>query len=221
MDKLILSKVKKFVGKIFKQKSFAKRYYHNFTHTSEVVKVTEEISNFMQVSDEDKETLLIAAWFHDVGYTERCNEHENLGIEMAASFLKANGYPEEKIKRIVSLINSTKMPRNPQSLLEEIICDADLYHLGTNEFEAKEKLFRKEIEIQNGYKIKDKDWLEYNLTFFDQHKFYTAYAKEKFGAQKNDTFIKIQQRLKQVNKKFSRKINLPTNKKNKAKNKLN
>jgi predicted metal-dependent HD superfamily phosphohydrolase len=218
---MILSKVKKFVGKIFRQKSFAKRYYHNFTHTSEVVKVTKEISSFIGVSDEDKEMLLIAAWFHDVGYTEQCNEHENLGIEMAASFLKANGYSEEKIKRIASLINSTKMPRNPQSLLEEIICDADLYHLGTNESEAKEKLFRKELEILKGCKIKDKDWLENNLTFFAQHKFYTTYAKEKFGAQKNDNFIKLQQRLKQVNNKFSRKINLPTNKKNKVMNKPN
>lgn len=221
MDKIILSKVEKFVGNIFRQKSFAKRYYHNFTHTSEVVKVTEEISSFMGVNDEDKEMLLIAAWFHDVGYTEQCIEHEDLGIEMATTFLKTNGYPEEKIKRIASLIKSTKMPRNPQSLLEGIICDADLYHLGTNEFEAKDKLFRKELEIQKGCKINDKDWLENNLTFFDQHKFYTTYAREKFGTQKNDNLIKLQQRLKQVNNKFSRKINLPTNEKDKVIDKSN
>jgi HD superfamily phosphodiesterase len=217
LDNIILSKVKKYVGKVFKQKGFAKKYYHNFTHTAEVVKMTAEISNSMGTSDDDKEMLLIAAWFHDVGYTDKCNEHEDLGIKIATSFLETNGYPEEKIDRIASLIKSTKMPRNPQNLLEEIICDSDLYHIGTNEFEAKEKQFRKEIEVQKGRKIDDKDWLENSLTFFEQHKFYTSYAKEKFGTQKNDNLIKIQQRLKQINNKLSGTINLPINKKDKTK----
>ena len=35
------------------------------------------------------------------------------------------------------------MPRNPNNILEEIICDADLYHLGTNDFDKKGELYIK------------------------------------------------------------------------------
>ena len=198
MDKIILSKIKKYVGEIFKQKKAENKYYHNFTHTAEVVKVTEEISNSLGVSDDEKEILLIAAWFHDVGYIERCNGHEDLGVEIATNFLKVNGYEEDKINRVASLIKSTKLPRNPQNLLEEIICDADLFHLGTDEFDEKEKLFRKELEAYEGGKINDKAWLEKNFSFFAQHKFYTNYAKEKFETKKKENLIRIQERLKRV-----------------------
>ncbi len=73
-----------------------------------------------------------------------------VGIEMATKFLKENDYPDEGIAKVVSLINATRMPRNPKNILEEIICDADLHHLGTNNYDVKGDLFRNEIEALNG-----------------------------------------------------------------------
>lgn len=203
MNNIILRNAKQFVRNVFRQKGSADLYYHNFTHTAEVVKITEEISNALSVKDEEKEMLLIAAWFHDVGYTERCKRHEEVGIRMVNSFLEEKGYPKEKIDIVSSLINATKMPRNPQNLLEKIICDADLYHLGTNQFDAKGELLREELEKQNGGKINEKDWLETNLDFFKQHKFYTNYAKDKFETQKNINYIKIKKKLKKVKKEMA------------------
>ena len=219
MDNTILSKSKQFVGNIFRQRGSADSYYHNFTHTAEVVKITEEISNALAVKDEEKEMLLIAAWFHDIGYTERCKGHEEVGIRMVTGFLKENGYPKEKIDIVSSLINATKMPRNPQNLLEEIICDADLYHLGTNQFYAKGELFREELEKQNGGKINEKDWLETNLDFFKQHKFYTTYAKDKFETQKNINYIKIKKKLKEVKKEMAEENDTSVSKQEKKKKK--
>ena len=57
------------------------------------------------------------------------------------------------------------MPRNPNNILEEIICDADLYHLGTNDFDKKGELYKNEIEALQGFKIPEKDWLQNNLKF--------------------------------------------------------
>ena len=203
MNDNILSKVKEYVGKIFREKGSSKSYYHNFTHTAEVVKVTEEMSNALGVGQAEKEILLIAAWFHDIGYTETCNGHEDIGINVATHFLKENNYPEEKINRINKLIDSTRMPRNPQNLLEEIICDADLHHIGTSEFGDKSKLFRAEIENQKGADIQEKEWLEHNLQFFQDHKFYTSYAKNKLETQKNINYIKLEKKLKKVNRKLA------------------
>jgi len=108
VNNTILSKSKKFVGEIFRQKGSDESYYHNFTHTAEVVKIAEEISTALAVKDDEREILLIAAWFHDIGYTKQCNGHEEIGVEIAQKFLRENEYPEEKIKRVSDLIISTK-----------------------------------------------------------------------------------------------------------------
>ena len=198
MNKIILSKAKEYVGKIFREKGPKQKEYHNFTHTAEVVKVIDEISSALNINDEEKEILLLAGWFHDIGYTECYDGHEKIGIDMAINFLRNNNYPDGKIDKVAALISSTKMPRKPQNQLEKIICDADLHHLGIRKFSEKEKLFRNEVEKKKGHRIKDKDWLEGNLNFMNEHKYYTEYAREKFGPQKIKNLNKIQQELRKA-----------------------
>ncbi len=207
MNNSIQSKVKEFIGKTFREKGSTDAHYHNFTHTAEVAKVAEEIVNAMNIDEKDKEALLIAAWFHDVGHTEKCEGHEDIGIEMAAKFLQENGYPSDGIAKVISLIDATRMPRNPKNILEEIICDADLHHLGTDKFDVKGELFKNEIEALNCCKIPEHEWIENNLKFFKQHKFYTDYAKERFETQKNINYIKIEKKLKKVNRKMEEEKN--------------
>lgn len=221
MNNGILSKVKEYIGNTFREKGSSDSFYHNFTHTAEVAKVVEEIANAIGIDEKDKEALLIASWFHDVGHTKCCDGHEDIGIEMATKFLKENNYPDEGVEKVVSLINATRMPRNPRNMLEEIICDADLHHLGTNNFEVKGNLFRNEIESLSGCKISEEEWLKNNLKFFNQHKFFTDYAKGRFETQKNINYIKIEKQLKKVNKKMEEesKYGLEDIKKEKKKDK--
>ena len=202
----ILSDVKKFVGSKFRENGQSENLYHNLTHTAEVVKVTREIAEASAVSKEDLEILLIAAWFHDIGYIDKCEGHEDIGKNYAKEFLEVRNYSEEKIQLVLSLIEATRLPRNPKNLLEEIICDADLYHLGTNDFEKKGDLLKKEIEIKQGKEILDKEWLDKSIKFFDVHKFYTPYAKNLFETQKKINKAKLEKKLKKIKKK-SRKGN--------------
>jgi predicted metal-dependent HD superfamily phosphohydrolase len=221
MNNGILSKVKQFIGDTFREKGSSDSFYHNFTHTAEVAKVAEEIANAIGIEENDKEALLIASWFHDVGHTQCCDGHEDIGIEMATKFLKNNNYSEEGIVKVVSLINATRMPRNPKNILEEIICDADLHHLGTNNFEVKGELYKNELEAISCCKIPEKEWITNNLKFFKQHKFYTDYAKQRFETQKNINYIKIEKKLKKVNRKMEEesKYGLEEPKKEKKKDK--
>lgn len=202
MNNGILSKVKEFIGKTFREKGSSESYYHNFTHTAEVAKVAAEIADAIGIDEIEKEALLIAAWFHDIGHTEICVGHEDRGIEMATEFLKENNYPSKSIEKVVSLINVTRMPRNPKNILEEIICDADLHHLGTNNYDVKAELFRNEIEAQNESKIPEAEWLKNNLKFLEKHKFFTDYAKNRFDTQKNINYIKAEKKLKKAIKKM-------------------
>jgi len=201
MNNDILSKVKDFVGKTFRDKGNENRYYHNFTHTAEVAKATEEIADAMSIDNNSKEVLLVAAWFHDIGHIETCIGHEDVGIKLAEEFLTRNAYPKDRIDKVVSLINATRMPRNPIDILEEIICDADLQHLGTNKYDEKSHLYKNEIEALENCVISEKDWLKTNIKFLKEHKFYTSYARDRYEIQKNINYINIKKKLKKIKMK--------------------
>lgn len=63
--------------------------YHNLAHTEEVVRVADLIAGHEQLPENDYLALLIAGWFHDVGYLFATEEHHvEKSVEMATDFLK-------------------------------------------------------------------------------------------------------------------------------------
>src|SRR5882724_9772016 len=121
--------------------------YHNIPHTVEVVEAAKNIAGHYNLSDREFFIVVAAAWFHDTGYlTNGSEQHEDKSAELAENYLKTIGVNEADIAEIKKCIVSTKMPQQPVSLLEKIICDADLFHLGTGDFKEKSKLIKKEIE---------------------------------------------------------------------------
>lgn len=119
--------------------------YHNQTHTEDVVSAATKIANHYQLSDEDFFIVIAAVWFHDLGYMVDINNHEDKGIELAKEFFHQHNVGQKVVDQIAGCIAATKMPQSPTNLLEQIICDADLFHLGTDQFEEKDKLLRKEV----------------------------------------------------------------------------
>ncbi len=75
------------------------------------------------------------------------------------------------------------------------------------DFDKKGELYKNEIEALKGCKIPEKDWLQNNLKFMEQHKFYTDYAKQRFETQKNINYIKTEKKLKKVKKHLKEDIN--------------
>lgn len=59
----ILPKIEGYVRELFKKRSAAENIYHNIIHTSEVVNVASRIAHEEELSDQDTEIVLIAAWF--------------------------------------------------------------------------------------------------------------------------------------------------------------
>ena len=201
MSEEFVNRVRDHVSKIFRDNAPPENVYHNLRHTTEVVDAAKEIAAAEGINNEELELLLVAAWFHDLGYIKTCEGHEDLSIEYANNFLNDNNYPEEKIQKIASLIGATKIPQNPKNYLEEILCDADLHHLGTKNAEQKGDLYRLEMEKRCEMVCTDEEWLETSVNFFSQHRFFTNYAIEMFGVQKNINLIKIEKQIKKLKKK--------------------
>ena len=68
MNQQLLLEVESYVKSLFNDKSSEDLIYHNLNHTTDVVITSEKIGQSSSLDDEQMELLLIAAWFHDVGY---------------------------------------------------------------------------------------------------------------------------------------------------------
>ena len=192
----LLEKASEYASGIISEKLPKGIVYHNLDHTKEVVTTAEEIGKNSGLSSDDMEMLLLAAWFHDSGITETYNNHEEKSAQIAREFLAMNKYPDEKINTVSNLIIVTKIPQNPKNLLEEIICDADISHIGRKGFNTRSQLLRAEWETLQNKKITDFEWLKSNIEFVAGNKFRTRYAKQNFEKQRLKNLDKLQKKLR-------------------------
>ena len=152
-----------------------------------------EIAKKLGLDEEEVEILIIAAWFHDMGYTKGHENHEMESCKMAKKFLIERGYTEEKLKRVIGCIMATQMPQNPKNRLERVLCDADLMHLADDNYFDKADLLHKELESIKLCSISENEWLEMNQEFLSNHCFFTDYAKHNYesGVKKNLKKIRV------------------------------
>ncbi len=154
--------------------------FHTLQHTQEVVAACEKMADYHQLSDDDRFALVIAAWFHDSGYTGgTAKDHESMSIKIADDFITTHSITDDTKNKINGCINATRMPQSPETLIEKIICDADLFHLGTDAFDEKSKFLRQELNEFGDNDVSKKDWRKINIRFLERHEYFTAYAKEK------------------------------------------
>ena len=91
-------------------------------------------------------------------------------------FLHELGVDTETIQTITDCIIATTLPQNPKTKLEEIVCDADLFHLGTDDFLEKNKLIRKEMENRKGHSISKNEWRKSTYSLLINHHYFTDYC---------------------------------------------
>ena len=64
-----------YVTNLLSEKLDSRYLYHNLRHTQRVVQSTEEIAEHYGLDGAKRERLMLAAWFHDTGYTESAEKH--------------------------------------------------------------------------------------------------------------------------------------------------
>jgi hypothetical protein len=96
---------------------------------------------------------------------------------------------------IKHIILSTRIPQKPSNLLEEIMCDSDLSHIGKKEFTSRSQLLRIEWDNMLGKKFSDYEWLKINIDFLLGNNFYTKYAKSLYDKQRKENLAKLQRKL--------------------------
>ena len=199
----LLDQTRKYVVELMQTKLPDQYVYHNLQHTLDVVSATQEIAENSGLSDEQLEVVITAAFLHDIGYTRNSVAHEDHSIVLSKAFLKEAGADSSYIEELISCIEATKMPQNPKNLKEQVLCDADLYHLGSNNYFEKAELLRTEFSSIEKDQITESEWLDMSTVFIDNHEYFTDYGKNMLAPRKAKNLKKIKKRLKALNQDIS------------------
>lgn len=172
--------------------------YHNHVHVINMINAINEIAEGMKLTDHERYILLTAGWFHDIGYIWQIEEHEAVGACLAEVFLTDKKVDRIDIDEVKRCIMATRYPQKPTSVLEQVIGDADMIHLGQKDFFTKTALVREEWSLTRQKKYSDAEWYQSNLDFMNQHAFHTGYCKKKYNSQKEKNIRQIEKSLRKI-----------------------
>jgi predicted metal-dependent HD superfamily phosphohydrolase len=200
----LIEQSEEFVSKLLKDKLSNLYSYHNFNHTQSVVNATKELCDNEKVTTDERELLLIAAWFHDTGYIKGFENHENESIKIVSDFLKEKNQKDEFIFQVSKLISATAKEYIPQTHLERIIKDADYIHIISSEYVSTCELLRMELQNTGNINFSNLEWATENFDFLlNKHRFYTDYAQKNWQPLKEKNLIRIQKKIKKQKTKAS------------------
>ncbi|TLU94669.1 Pycsar system effector family protein [Dyadobacter sediminis] len=193
-----IDKVRHHVRHFFETKALSQLSYHNLAHTETVVSSAAKIAGHYRLDEKETFIVTTAAWFHDTGYSNgEASGHERRGAQLAAEYLVKEEVEESIVRAVEGCILATIWPQKPVNLLQQIVCDADLYHFGTPEFSDWNKLVRKEEEQRSGKKMDKVEWRRSTIRLLEAHRFHTDFCRENLDAQKHKNLEKLKQKDKE------------------------
>lgn len=168
--------------------------YHSIAHTKEVIRRAEELFYAeKKEAPQDLYTLTTAALLHDTGFLKAYSGHEEQSSRIAADLLKEYQVAGKDIAAVQEMIRATRIPQAPHNHLSEILCDADLYYLGTNDFKASSALLFTEWKnvgiVQN-----EQEFDELQMRFFETHHYFTQSAIQLLEEKKQEHFMMIRKK---------------------------
>ena len=166
--------------------------YHGLHHTLDVFNAAMKIAAEENLSPAEIKLLRIAVLYHDAGFITTYKNHEEKGCEKAKENLPAFGYTDEEIDIICGMIMATKIPQSPHTLLEKIICDADLDYLGRDDFHKISNTLLEEMKIYV-HLHDEKEWNKIQKKFLEKHQYYTEFGRKKREPQKQQYLKEIRQ----------------------------
>ncbi len=172
--------------------------YHNIEHTERVINSVDKLALDLNLSEEERAMLIVAAAFHDSGYFEDSNDHENLGASFAAEFLKKKNASIDLVMRVAHLIQCTAIHARPINRLQKLLRDADLHYVGSETFIEKAECLREEWEHTKNLRFSEASWVQQNIRFLESHNFHTEAAKKRYEGRKKENLQILKDKLSKL-----------------------
>ena len=171
-----------------------KYLYHDSRHTEDVIRQVQEISYREGVTPDEIDILKLAALYHDLGFLVQRANHESAGVDLFMQEASDSEISVSDKEHVARLIMVTKIPQQPTTLLECIICDADLDYLGREDFPAIAEFLY--LELKSCGEMSDRQrWNEIQLSFLGAHKYHTDSSRKLRGNGLDNNIQFVRRRL--------------------------
>lgn len=191
----IIHEIKEYVLDLILSQSSENLCYHTVNHTHLVVKNAELIGRNEGLNENEMNILLASAWFHDTGYTKVYIGHEKESTAIATKFLSQKGIDENTISKVNECILATHFPHKPTSKTAQILCDADMMHLGQDSYFDLAENLRQELKAMGVKAMKKSEFELDSVAFFKAHTYFSAYCQKEIAAKKEENLQRIQQSI--------------------------
>lgn len=155
-----------------------KLVYHNLEHTLHVYHAAQDILIKENIDNHSSLLVLTAALFHDSGMLSNYENHEYESELICQKELPRFDYSAQEIELIVKMIRKTHVLESAETILEQILCDADLDYLGRDVFFIRSTKLLHEWKIMGKHNYRLYEWLKIQIEFLENHKYYTKTSKE-------------------------------------------
>ncbi len=194
----LLKETEAFVQAYFAENVPDKFVFHDFEHTVQTVAAVKAIAEGCQIDEHDIHLLQLATWFHDTGYAQGPSDHEERSCNIAERFLRGK-ISDKDLQMVLNCIRVTKVPQQPTTLLEQIICDADLSHLGMDIYWDRTGKLRQEFVLTRDQIMSDQEWIDFELNFMLGHEYHTVVAKEMLNKRKAKHIQRLLKQKRRLN----------------------
>jgi len=165
-------------------------FYHCYSHTIDVYESAVKLARMENVTGKDFTILETAALYHDTGFLLGYADHEEQSVLVVKKYLPQFGYSKEDIDIISKMILATKLPQKPFTLLEKILCDADLDYLGRDDFFMIANKLLCEWNL-NGIPTTLRKWYFTQVDFLSNNDYFTNSAKLLRKKKKGENLLQI------------------------------
>jgi uncharacterized protein len=173
--------------------------YHTVEHTLDMHRSVVRLMDMEQLTDEHERLLIeTAAIYHDAGMLVAYKDHETQSVLMAGYLLPEFGYSQDEIDEIGRLIMVTRLPQKPDTLPEQILCDADLDSLGRVDFFIESFQLHLEWKLNGIADCSLEEWFRFEVKFFTEHEYFTRSGKKLRQGQKQKNLREITDILERI-----------------------
>lgn len=151
--------------------------YHNVNHAKRVLQSLDNHILTLDMDPRKAELVRLAGIGHDIGYIENTENHELIGIRIIKPILKEEGYSEQELHQVSTMIWATKLGNSPRTFLEKMLVDANLAYIGSEDYDEGLKNLYKEWVNQDRIPKDYPLFLENRIKFMEEHTYYTDFAK--------------------------------------------
>ncbi len=208
----IIDRVELVATKIITEDFPEKLVFHNIDHIHKIISASKKIIADMNLDNDQRETILIGAWFHCIGlknlekfkgksdvmkFFEFCSDES---ILIAKEKLSQFNYPQDKIEKVVDLIKDSGPTNVPKTIEGKVLADAITVDLGSKKNKKTFETRYQELLLLGVMNVNKENFYDRVQEYLQQHEYHTPFGKKELKPKKLELIEFVEKKKKELKK---------------------